>query len=178
MTEKPLIIAYFDGDEEVKLLSNFAPTPFVLDGRKYGTVESFWQSLKFDDEIMRNKVASLTEGVDAKQMGKFAPIAQVFLYEGDFYRIASQEHHILLERAIRAKVAQNENVEIALRNSHPRLLKHMIKNRFGTWRAANSPALPAVTFERILTKIRNELIMDIFNPDLPLPSGFNVSWDS
>lgn len=176
MTNHPLVIAWFDGDDEVRLLSNFAPTPFELDGRKFGTVESFWQSLKFVDEIMRNKVASLTDGVDAKQIGKRAPLSasQLFEYAGRVYRVASQEHHMLLNRAIRAKVAQNEAVEICLRHSYPHPLKHMLRNRYGTWKVANSPALPATTFEMILEQIRHELVTDQFLETLPLPEGVNV----
>jgi hypothetical protein len=37
----------------LRLISNFAATPFDLDGRPYASVEGFWQGLKFEDESGR-----------------------------------------------------------------------------------------------------------------------------
>ena len=34
---------------ELGILSNFAPTPFSLDGEKYASVEGFWQMLKYPE---------------------------------------------------------------------------------------------------------------------------------
>lgn len=173
MSEKPLIVSYYDGDSDVQCLSNFARTPFELDRIKYFTVEAFWQSLKFHDPIMRAKVASLTEGFDAKQMGQKAQGTLVtwFEYKGNYYKVGSPDHHLLLERAIRAKVAQNQSVRNALKLSGTRPLKHMLRSPYGTWRPGDSPSLPARTFENMLMEIREELSRGFFTPDLPLPPG-------
>src|SRR5215467_7768981 len=32
---------------ELGLLSNFAPTPFVFRGRRYASIEGFWQMMKY-----------------------------------------------------------------------------------------------------------------------------------
>ncbi len=172
---KPLIIAYYDGDEEVKVLSNFANTPFELDGVKYYTVEAFWQSLKTEYPMIREKFALLQDGLDAKQLGKYvAKNSQLFTYEGKLYHVGSPEHHILLERAIRAKTAQNMDViSAALTASGTRQFRHMLKNQFGSWREGNSPALPAATFEQMWTTIRQELNEGTFKSTLPLPDGIN-----
>jgi hypothetical protein len=46
-------------DPNARLISNFAATPFDLDGRHYQSVESIWQGLKFPDERDRRRVAEL-----------------------------------------------------------------------------------------------------------------------
>lgn len=169
-----IIIAYFDGDEDYKILSNFAVTPFKLDGVTYQTVEAFWQCLKVPDSELRAKVAALPDGITAKSVSKLIPsAAQHFEYEGNIYKVGSEAHHKLLERAIRAKVEQNIEVRHALLLSGVRPLKHMLVNKFGGWRSGDSPALPAIVFERILTTIRTELHEGRFVPDMPLPKGLN-----
>jgi predicted NAD-dependent protein-ADP-ribosyltransferase YbiA (DUF1768 family) len=175
---KPLIIAYYDGDPEVRVLSNFAKTPFDLDGREYQTVEGFWQALKADDPILRQKIASCVDGLDARQLGRKAATARtLFTYQENLYVVGSPQHHILMERAVRAKVAQNEDVEKALWASGTRPLKHMLKTRHGTWKPGDSAALPAVVFEQMLIQIRDELQRDMFDPELPLPNGVNTGFD-
>jgi predicted NAD-dependent protein-ADP-ribosyltransferase YbiA (DUF1768 family) len=173
---RPLIIAYFDGDSEVRCLSNFAKTPFELDGRKYHTVEAFWQMLKIEDEICRDKIRLLESGMDAKQAGMMMRgiSSQLFTYEGQLYQVGSEAHHQLLERAIRAKVGQNPEVQRALIDSGDKPLKHMLKNRFGQWRPGNSPALPAIVFENMLVVIRKELQEMRFQENLRLPEGVDT----
>jgi hypothetical protein len=39
--------------DALKLISNFADTPFVLDDLDYGSIEAFWQGLKFPGEAQR-----------------------------------------------------------------------------------------------------------------------------
>lgn len=175
MLRKPLIIAYYDGDSEVQILSNFARTPFELDGVTYQTVEGFWQGLKTEYPIIRDKIASLSDGFDAKQIGrKLAANSQLFTYQDKLYRVGSQQHHILLERAIRAKTAQNiKEIGVSLKLSDDRPLRHMLKNQYGNWRSGDSPALPAIVFEQIWTRIRQELNEGTFTPNMPLPDGIN-----
>src|SRR5262245_28528042 len=36
-----------DSPDPIRLIANFAPTPFELDGERYACVEAFWQSLRF-----------------------------------------------------------------------------------------------------------------------------------
>jgi predicted NAD-dependent protein-ADP-ribosyltransferase YbiA (DUF1768 family) len=62
-----LNIAYNSDSSAGKMLSNLAPTPFILDGRKYESVEAFWQGLKFEDEAQRVIVAKLS-GLRAKEI--------------------------------------------------------------------------------------------------------------
>lgn len=167
----PLIVAYYDGDSEVQILSNFANTPFTLDGISYLCVEGFWQSLKTEDQIIRQRFSHLG-GLDAKQLGnQIKSGAQVFTYKNKLYRVGSQQHHILLERAIRAKTEQNPQVVESFRLSGWRPLKHMLKNKYNQWRPGDSPSLPAIAFENILLKLREELALNKFTPTIDLPAG-------
>jgi predicted NAD-dependent protein-ADP-ribosyltransferase YbiA (DUF1768 family) len=169
---KPLIIAFFDGDEEVKILSNLAHTPFQLDGMLFASAEAFWQCLKTEDPIMRDKIAGLVDALDAMQLGRrLATAKSLFSYQGQLYKVGSKQHHLLLERAIRAKVDQNEAVEKSLWNTGEQPLKHMLRNKYGVWHPGDSPACPAFVFESILLTIRGELRNQTFQPSLPLPEG-------
>ena len=47
---EPINVISTSREPEVRLISNFAETPFSLDGRTYASVEGFWQGLKFADE--------------------------------------------------------------------------------------------------------------------------------
>ena len=175
MNYTPLIVAYYDGDSEVQLLSNFALTPFLLDEMKYQSVEGFWQGLKTEIPSIRSDIAMLSRGLDAKRIGQELSTSNIFSYAGNLYARGSEQHHALLERAIRAKTQQNIEVQKCFIDSYPRPLLHMIKNRFGQLRTGDSPTLPAKVFEDILQRIRIELIENTFDFEtLPvLPSGFN-----
>jgi hypothetical protein len=63
----------------LKLASNFAHTPFVLDDREYASVEGFWQGLKFPQAADRLRLASL-HGDEARDAGLQAPAADAFDY--------------------------------------------------------------------------------------------------
>jgi hypothetical protein len=45
--------------EPLRLVSNFAHTPFRLDGFGYESIEGFWQGLKFPDAADRRRLAEL-----------------------------------------------------------------------------------------------------------------------
>lgn len=174
---EPVVIAFYDGDESGRMLSNFAYSPFILDEKHYSTVEGFWQSLKFGhDPVMQEKIALMTDGIDAKQQGRFAPSAQVFEYCNNLYAVGSQAHHVLLERALRAKFGQNELYRTILLDTGVRPLKHRFKNRHGVWRSGDSPRLPAIVFERILEQIRYELKEGTFREEMALPVGIDTNY--
>jgi predicted NAD-dependent protein-ADP-ribosyltransferase YbiA (DUF1768 family) len=171
MLEPPVLVYFFGNDPIGKLLSNFAWTPFVLDGVAYQSVEGFWQGLKSIYEPERLHFARL-HGLEAKRAGQAIRAAANFLvYDQKMYRVASAEHHRLLERALRAKFSQCAAAKDALLASGNRPLKHMLPNSFGTMRPGDSPALPASVFEKMLTTIRTELQEDRFVDYMPIPAG-------
>lgn len=176
MPNDMLIVASNAPTKGGRVLSNFARTPFVLDGVRYESTEVFWQCLKIADVEARAMMAEVTDPLAAKRIGnQFLNGSQIFTYGGQLYRIGSREHHTLLERAIRAKVAQNDSVRRALLESGNATIRHLLMNKYGQFRVGNSPQLPAMVFEAMLTNIRTELQKGTFQETLPLPIGFNNS---
>lgn len=45
----PINVTSKSRDEHIRLISNFAHTPFWIDKVEYASVEAFWQGLKFSD---------------------------------------------------------------------------------------------------------------------------------
>jgi hypothetical protein len=130
---------------ELGILSNFAATPFVLDGKRYASVEGFWQMMLYpegpDDERAkakgvewkhtREQVAQMT-AFDAKSAGTLAEENMKKLgidwvtYRGKKfpYRSATPgEHYRLIVAAMRAKLEQNAEVKRILRATGDLTLK-------------------------------------------------------
>jgi predicted NAD-dependent protein-ADP-ribosyltransferase YbiA (DUF1768 family) len=147
---KPLNV-YSRSDEEIgRLLSNFAHTPFTLDGGTYASVEGFYVALKFLDEDKRARMAALY-GPVAKNMGKKSKLVTT-CYRGEWFELGSETHHALVKRAIRAKLEAYPEIARAFVATRPRPIVHEtgrpdpVEARF-----------PATVFCRILTELREEL---------------------
>jgi predicted NAD-dependent protein-ADP-ribosyltransferase YbiA (DUF1768 family) len=56
---KPLNVASNSSEAIGKKLSNFAERRFVLDGRRYHSVEGWYQGLKWPDKMKRAEIAKL-----------------------------------------------------------------------------------------------------------------------
>jgi predicted NAD-dependent protein-ADP-ribosyltransferase YbiA (DUF1768 family) len=139
------------GDEEIgRRMSNFAAAPFTLDGRRYASVESFYVALKFLDEASRAEAARLP-GPEAYAFGKTSALKETE-YGGRRFPLGGSEHHALVARAIRAKLAAHPDLARAFAATHPRPIVHVTREpaRPGTF-------LPAAALCRILTEIRDEL---------------------
>ena len=121
---------------ELGLLSNFAATPFELDGKRYASLEGFWQMMMYpegpDDprakfpglewKHTRDQVSQMT-AFDAKTAGDLAwdNMKKMGInwvtYQGrkmDYYVPDKGEHYQLIVRATRAKLAQNPEVKKVL----------------------------------------------------------------
>ena len=117
---------------ELGILSNFAATPFELDGKRYASVEGFWQMMLYpegpDDErakdkrviwkYTRDQVAQMT-AIEAKQAGTLAEENMKNLginwvtFEGERFPYRSAKpgrHYQLITEAMRAKLEQNPEV--------------------------------------------------------------------
>jgi predicted NAD-dependent protein-ADP-ribosyltransferase YbiA (DUF1768 family) len=130
---------------ELGILSNFAATPFVMRGKKYASVEGFWQMMKYPEgpEDPRAKFAGLTwphtreqvaamTAFEAKAAGDAAQANMRKMgidwvtFEGKQMPYASKTrwmHYALILEAMRAKLAQNVKVrEILLATGDLKLL--------------------------------------------------------
>ena len=130
---------------ELGILSNFAATPFEMDGKRYASVEGFWQMMLYaegpDDERAKDKyvtwkytreqVAQMT-AFEAKSAGTLAEENMKKLgidwcsYNGKHfpYRSATPgEHYRLIVAAMRAKLEQNPEVKRILLATGDLILK-------------------------------------------------------
>ena len=156
---------------ELGLLSNFAATPFEFRGKRYASLEGFWQMMKYpegpDDprskhpgltwEHARDEVAQMT-AFDAKKAGDHASQNMRAMgidwvtFEGKRieYRPAEPgEHYQLIVEATREKIRQNPDVERVLLATGDLVLKPDHRQE------RNAPA--AWRYYEILTVIRRDL---------------------
>lgn len=130
---------------ELGILSNFAATPFELRGKKYASVEGFWQMMLYPEgpkdpramrpgiewKYTREQVAQMT-AFDAKSAGTLAEenmekmgISWVS-FEGDRFPYRADEpgeHYRLIVEAMRAKLDQNPEVKRVLLATGDLILK-------------------------------------------------------
>jgi hypothetical protein len=156
---------------ELGLLSNFAPTPFLFHGKRYASLEGLWQMMKYPEDaddprakfpglewkFIRAQVGQLT-GFDAKHAGDLANANMQKMsidwvtFEGKRmeYRPATRgEHYKLIVEATREKVRQNPEVQKVLLATGDLVLKpdhHQELDAAAAWR-----------YYEILTTIRAEL---------------------
>ncbi len=156
---------------ELGLLSNFAPTPFVFRGKRYASLEGFWQMMLYPEDkndprakfpglewkYTREQVAQMTSfaakaaGTLAEENMKRMGITWVTL-EGkrmEYRAAVPGKHYKLIVAATRAKVKQNPEVKTVLLATGDLILKpdhHQEPNAPAEWR-----------YFEILTQIRAEL---------------------
>jgi predicted NAD-dependent protein-ADP-ribosyltransferase YbiA (DUF1768 family) len=156
---------------ELGLLSNFAPTPFNFRSKRYGSLEGFWQMMKYPESTndvratfpalkwayTRDEVAQLASFA-AKKAGTLAEenMKQMGItwvtFEGERmeYRPATPgKHYALIVAATREKVRQNPDVTRVLLATGSLVLKpdhHQEANAPAAWR-----------YYEILTEIRTKL---------------------
>jgi predicted NAD-dependent protein-ADP-ribosyltransferase YbiA (DUF1768 family) len=157
---------------ELGLLSNFAPTPFTYRGRRYASLEGFWQMMLYPEDerdpratfkgiewqFTRAQVAQMT-AFEAKDAGTAAEsnMAKMGIawasFEGKRFEYRSRipgEHYRLIVEATREKVRQNQNVRKILLATGDLILKpdHV----------EEPDAPPEWHYYTILTEIRSALL--------------------
>jgi len=144
------------GDWPANVISNFAATPFVLDGVACNSGEGFIQALKFPNPEMQKHICSLV-GLGAKKAGRKAAsrirIQRKVWWQGAEYEFRTDDHFALIERGLRAKFTQSDRARRALLATRDATLTHETGHSDDGW-----TSLPAPVFIRILYKIRAELI--------------------
>lgn len=156
---------------ELGLLSNFAPTPFEFRGRRYASLEGFWQSMLYpegpDDpratskgiewKHIRAQVEAMT-AFEAKAAGDLAEANMKEMgidwvsFEGNRFEYRAKtpgEHYRLIVAATWEKVKQNPEVKKVLLSTGDLILRpdhHQEPNAPAAWR-----------YFEILTNIREAL---------------------
>lgn len=144
---------------ELGLLSNFAATPFTFHGKRYASLEGFWQMMLYPSgprdprwkcagcnwQYTRAQVAGMT-AFEAKAAGTIAEANMKLLgikwvsFEGQVFEYRATvpgEHYKLIVAATRAKVRQNPEVRKVLLATGNLILKpdhHSEPNAPAEWR--------------------------------------------
>lgn len=145
---EPFPIRSKSPDPAAQLISNFALTPFELDGETYRSVESFWQGLKFEDRLERRQVAEM-EGAAARGVGEKKGYGQTVRYQGEEIPVGAWRHWELMERACWAKFTQNADAREALLSTGERPLTHRLRR--------DSKTIPGALMADIWMRIRHKL---------------------
>jgi len=143
---------------ELRLLSNFAATPFIFRGRRYASVEGFWQMMLYPEgprdpragfpgvtwTHARDEVAQMT-AFEAKAAGTAAEqnMARMGIdwvsFEGRRFPYRPDrpgEHYALIAAAMGEKIRQNPDVKKALLSTGDLVLKpdhHEEPNARAAW---------------------------------------------
>ena len=131
--------------EPFVLISNFAHSPFELDGQRYASVEGFWQSLKFSEPAKSLEVAALY-GQHARAAGFDVPYQDSLQYQGRIVRVGTADHWDLMKAACEAKFAQDSPARAALLLTGSRPLTHRTRK--------DSRTIPGVVMADIWMRIR------------------------
>lgn len=144
---------------ELGLLSNFAPTPFVFRGKRYASLEGFWQMMKYpegpDDprakaagvewKYTRDQVANMVS-FEAKRAGDLGEENMKKLgitwvsFAGkrfEYWAAKPGDHYKLIVAAMWEKVKQNPEVKKVLLATGDLILKpdhHQEANAPAEWR--------------------------------------------
>jgi len=141
---------------ELGLLSNFAPTPFVFHGKKYASLEGFWQMMKYPEDprakfpglewkYTRDQVTQMVS-FEANKAGALASENMTKIritwvsFEGkrfEYKPAVPGEHYKLIVEATWERVKQNPEVKKVLLSTGDLILKpdhHQEKNAPAAWR--------------------------------------------
>jgi hypothetical protein len=138
-------------DEEIgRLMSNFAHTPFVLDGIFYASIEGFYAALLIQNNTARQAKVRQMWGIRAKhEIPKTKP--QVLRYNGESFQLGSQEHIGLIKRAIGAKLEAHLEIATAFIATRPRPIAHETG-----YPPAPDAEFPREVFCKVLEELREE----------------------
>ena len=155
MSHDLIVNMFRDSPWPGNILSNFADTPFEVDGVHCACSESFIQSLKIAKASEQAMFCSL-KGEDAWKNGSRLT-ASVFSsgkvwWQGVSYDLHSKEHFEIVKRGLIAKYSQSKDAREALLASGNATLTHDYGQPPGEMQS-----LPIAVFCQIVTKIRQEL---------------------
>jgi predicted NAD-dependent protein-ADP-ribosyltransferase YbiA (DUF1768 family) len=146
---EPINVTSRHPDEVIRLISNFAVTPFELNGQAYDSVEGFWQGLKFDEPAERRRLAAADPRL-AKRDGQHRGYGDFVAWQGEAVRVGSPAHWRLMRLACQAKFTQHAAAGAALVGTAPRPLEHRVRR--------DSVAIPGVIMADIWMRVREELM--------------------
>jgi len=141
-------------DARARLLSALANRPFEIDGQMFSSVEGFYQGIRFAFEDPRRRRAFASSYGYAQQFHKEAS-GEFVWWKAEKIHCGSARHIEIIELAIRESFYQNPDRMKALLDTRGLRLRHLT----GKEDEPNSP-LPAETFCKLLSKIRDEALAE------------------
>lgn len=103
---------YFYSNKNHAFLSNFYPSPFVLDGRKWPTVEHYFQAQKTLSLKEQERIRQLKSPFLAKKVGRKVPLRK------DWEIIKEK----VMKKALYAKFTQNKDLKNKLLDTQDKVL--------------------------------------------------------
>jgi predicted NAD-dependent protein-ADP-ribosyltransferase YbiA (DUF1768 family) len=141
-------------DEEIgRKMSNFAHTPFIIDGVEFGSVEAFYVWLLLSTTATERKLERVRPmwGLHAKRLAPHTKPPSV-AYRGSTMKLGGPEHIALIRRALRAKLDAHPEIAREFVATGPRPIAH------DTGHPDKPDAeFPRETFCRLLNELRDEL---------------------
>ena len=98
------------------LLCNAAPTPFVLNGESFHSIDSFYEALKIPEGTPERAACAMSPLHEAQRIARRYH-SKEFAYQQARIAVGSADHEALLATAITAKVDQHLEVQSALRGT-------------------------------------------------------------
>lgn len=114
---------YLRDKEQYGFLSNFYPSPFIIDNVRYSTVEHYYVSMKSDDLNYKQKIINSETPGRAKRLGDDNHKKSFFV--NNLYKKKENWEEIkfeIMEKALYAKFSQNLTLKNALKATSPKLL--------------------------------------------------------
>jgi predicted NAD-dependent protein-ADP-ribosyltransferase YbiA (DUF1768 family) len=151
-THEPLNIWSMSPEAIGREMSNFAHTPFVLDGVEFGSVESFyvWLMLSASGTDRKRERVRPMWGLHAKRLfPKVRP--DRICYRGTWIDVGGTDHLALIKRALGAKLEAHLDIALRFVATRPRRLVHETG-----YPDKPGAEFPKEAFCRLLCELRDE----------------------
>lgn len=121
---KPFIpIRFYRTKDNYGFLSNFFLSPFVLDNKKWKTVEHYFQAQKFTNVVYQEKIRDIESPMAAADLGR----SRNHIIREDWDQVRNN----IMYKALNAKFGQNEDLKQLLINTDDALLiEHTYNDRY------------------------------------------------
>ena len=147
---------------EFRGFSNFAPSPIVMAGKRYKTVEHYYQAMKFTEDLAWQEAIRVAEDAKkAKQLGK----SKDHRIRADW---DSVRESVMLE-GLRAKFQQNRGLLDLLKSTGSRpIINASVNAYWGEGRTGKGKNRMGKLLEQVREELREYVVPEAVNDQAPL----------